>query len=897
MKKLMKISVFAVLTLLIILGASYALPKSNAAKETVNGIEFTYDIVDGSAVVSEISANGYDDVFIPETLGGYPVEKLSGYNTHNYKNLIIPATVKEITMKYFSFGDGLENIRVDEFNEYFSSDGNGVLYNKDKTKLIRYPQGKSDIDTYTVAETVTEIGEYAFEETKLIDITIPGNVKIIRSYAFIGSTIEKLTINEGTEIIGSYVFNQCDTLNDITLPDSLKVIDLCAFNGMAFTSNKENYDEDGVLYISDYLICSLDTSTLTNYTVKEGTRIIAGGALDWDALEEITIPASVESIGPLAMINVENRKKVNISPDNEHYCTDEYGILYTKDMKELVAFTSPVDLTCYVIPEGVERLSSFALYRPGVLKNVYIPKSVTHIGCACYSSLYKRTYYYEGSAEEFAKITRTCDAVFHHRFDDYIYINITPAVVYNSYASEEHKLTQINRYEYSCTVEGGEEYTCSCGYVFYDIKGGEGHEVSETASWVTYSKPSCETDGVRVKYCSECGQIAEREVYTEKYGHSYQIISRFPASCTSDGKINYRCQKCYTEYTEIVKSPGHVDRGINYTKAPTCTEDGAIYRVCKVCTQRYEVIETLPATGHRSSTWITNTEATCNSQGKEHLKCNDCSYTLDSRTTPLLGHKYVAEIISQTCTERKLKNTCERCGISYYSTIKQNHAAGEWEYIGGKSYAVCCTICDKEIERKEVSVTLDKNAINLKIGESKAISATASVNISDKIIFTSSDKSVATVTNDGVITAVGYGTANIRATINGTSVNASCVVSIETPKTPDIYIRNNRNNETTVNYGEQIKLTANVSNRPDGAKVVWYINGKESGRGKELTVSCNSAVFVTVVLKDASGKVIRDSEGNQLSDSIKINVKDNFSARFINFFRSIFGIKKTVTLG
>ena len=65
----------------------------------------------------------------------------------------IPANVKEIGYNAFSIP-----VNVDENNQYYSSQ-NGVLYNKDKTTLIRVPDtmrsGGNTVYDFTVPDSVT----------------------------------------------------------------------------------------------------------------------------------------------------------------------------------------------------------------------------------------------------------------------------------------------------------------------------------------------------------------------------------------------------------------------------------------------------------------------------------------------------------------------------------------------------------------------------------------------------------------------------------------------------------------------------------------------------------------------------------------------------------------------
>jgi len=73
----------------------------------------------------------------------------------------------------------------------------GVLYNKNKTRLIQYPAGKKDT-SFTIPNSVTSIGIRAFwYYTSLTSITIPDSVTSIGKQAFWGC--ENLTaINVAT---------------------------------------------------------------------------------------------------------------------------------------------------------------------------------------------------------------------------------------------------------------------------------------------------------------------------------------------------------------------------------------------------------------------------------------------------------------------------------------------------------------------------------------------------------------------------------------------------------------------------------------------------------------------------------------------------------------------------
>ena len=168
----------------------------------------------------------------------------------------IPDSVKEIEVSAFSAFEclSLKSITVSSNNTKFSSE-EGVLFDKDKTTLIKYPIGKeeksytvpnsvtkiedsafsecSSLESITIPDTVTEIGIMAFFGcSRLKSITIPGSIKKISVLAFtLCSSLESITISDGVTVIGYAAFSECFSLESITLPDTVTLIGKEAFRG------------------------------------------------------------------------------------------------------------------------------------------------------------------------------------------------------------------------------------------------------------------------------------------------------------------------------------------------------------------------------------------------------------------------------------------------------------------------------------------------------------------------------------------------------------------------------------------------------------------------------------------------------------------------------------------
>ena len=132
-----------------------------------------------------------------------------------------------------AFGEcrSLTSINVASDNNYYSSN-NGILFNKKKTELIRFPSRKSQT-SYTIPNSVTSIGSEAFYGcTGLTSITIPNSVTSIGDLAFYDCTgLTSITIPNSVTSIGYWTFDGCSSLTSITIPDGVTSIGDMDFGG------------------------------------------------------------------------------------------------------------------------------------------------------------------------------------------------------------------------------------------------------------------------------------------------------------------------------------------------------------------------------------------------------------------------------------------------------------------------------------------------------------------------------------------------------------------------------------------------------------------------------------------------------------------------------------------
>ena len=199
----------------------------------------------------------------------------------------------------FAFGGcGGLDISVDANNPNYSSFG-GVLFNKDKTKLLGYAKDKIQSE-YTVPDCVENIGIDAFYGcTYLTNITIPKSVK----------NIER-------------AFSYCGCL-DITVD-----------------ADNPNYSSvDGVLFNKDKteLIAYAKDEIQSKYVVPDGVKSIGTDAFAYcENLKNITMKNDVTNIGDhafyycTALTDADMPNSVSVIGDGAfYYCANLIDIYYS----------------------------------------------------------------------------------------------------------------------------------------------------------------------------------------------------------------------------------------------------------------------------------------------------------------------------------------------------------------------------------------------------------------------------------------------------------------------------------------------------------------------------------------------------------------------------------------
>ena len=183
----------------------------------------------------------------------------------------IPENVESIAATFIS-SSNLSRINVDSNNKYFTS-VDGILFDKDSTRLIKYPENR-DGNSYEVPNTVKTIDANAFISCKnLQTIVIADSVEKIGDSAFDGSKLKTINLGGGITNISNKPFYGAWNLTNINV----------------ITENDKYESENGILFNKGKTIL-----------IKYPPAIING--------EVYEIPNTVVEIGPQSFYRSQIKK-------------------------------------------------------------------------------------------------------------------------------------------------------------------------------------------------------------------------------------------------------------------------------------------------------------------------------------------------------------------------------------------------------------------------------------------------------------------------------------------------------------------------------------------------------------------------------------------------------------
>ena len=304
--------------------------------------------------------------------------------------------------------------------------------------------------------------------------------------------------------------------------------------------------------------------------------------------------------------------------------------------------------------------------------------------------------------------------------------------------------------------------------------------------------------------------------FTQEIAEDKYLASE--ATCTEKARYYYSC-KCGEKGTETFgygSLLGHELGSWQITKQPTETEIGSKTRKCTRSGCSYSETKDIPVLPHThkfteeiAMSGFLASAATCTQKATYYYSCK-CGEkgTETFEYGSILEHRFTEKIATEqffvsaaTCTQKATYYYSCKCGKKGTETFEYGEYGdhiyvAEWSKDESKHWhaSACghnvrdgeephnfvnniCTKCEYDRTVNVASITLNKSAITILVGETTDLIATILPdNATDKtIVWVSSSPTVATVEN-GKITAVAKGTAIITATAG--DLSATCSVKV-----------------------------------------------------------------------------------------------------------------------
>ena len=656
---------------------------------------------------------------IPEFIGEYKITSIyanmfGAYASRNQhvEKLSIPQTVIDLGenneeplagCKYCS------EISVADENPVYASE-NGILYSKDKTKLLCVPCAYPG-ESLVIRNGVQVIGRGALSDCRFTDIVFPETLLSIETRFMKNSNVTEMYFPNSLISISNTAFDYNQKTQFVYFGTNTKIESGFISNLKTAIRAFSVAGDNPHLSVADGILFNKDKSVIIAYPSSK-------------TADTYVIPDSVKTVAPAAFYNCDittlhTNAVESIESESLSGCKAK-SLIFGEKMKSLVVGAGffNADTRTFLSKDCTIKFESFT----GTKKTVY-----GYYGSTAYQSFYlnedKRPYFdfilLDEAPEQGFKYTdltndtiridsftgfdtalevpgyidgkkvveigayafrgntsittltlpQTLEQIDSHAFDDLTKVTTLtiPASVkkMDSYAlNGMSALTKLYVNSFSCEI--GENAFPSARVFACSGSTAESYAGNNNLSFVSvghqFVSEEIENEKLK-KTCTLCGYT--EVVNNPNAQHSY-VAEVIAPTCTQEGYTVFTCSVCGDTYTSEYKAAlGHEPFEIKAT-APTCQVEGKTAGSqcarCHLILKEQEPIAVLP---HEYDGGKITTAPTCITRGIKTFTCRNCdaSYTEE---VPLIAHHYEKSVKEPTCTEGGYTTfTCSYCHDTY----------------------------------------------------------------------------------------------------------------------------------------------------------------------------------------------------------------------------------------
>ena len=722
--------------------------------------------------------------------------------------------------------------------------------------------------------SVTSIGTYAFRDCSgLTSVTIGNSVTSIGNWAFSGcSGLTSITIPNSVTSIGNEAFHNCSGLTSITIPNSVTSIGNWAFSGcsgltsvyitdLAAWCNITFWDRwANPLYYAHHLF--LNGTEVKDLVIPNSVTSIGSSAFIYcSGLTSVTIPNSVTSIGSSAFNSCSGLTSVTI-PNS----VTSIGVR---------AFYDCSGLTSVTIGNSVTSIGGEAFFNCSGLTSITIPNSVTSIGSSAFIYCSGLTSVHITDLAAWCNITFGISNANPLYYAHHLFLNGTEVkdlVIPNS-------VTSIGNYAFeycsgltSVTIPNsvtsiGEHAFSRCGGLTGELVipnsvtsiGNSAFEYCRGLTSITIPNSVTSIGNWAFGYCSGLtGELVIPNSVTSIgnnafYGCSGLTSVTIGNSVTSIGNWAFEYCRGLTSIYNHINHPTDVTLGsdvfleVNKTNCTLFVTKGCVdeYRNADQWKDFVNIVEG----NYLDDISFENDFLTL------YLGETD---TLQVQLTPASA-PYPTLLWQSSDTTVA---TVDQNGKITPITLGQTVITATTTTDDGLNLSASCTVY---VRAHVSSISLDKDSTILYLNETDTLTATVlpEFAFNEVVNWSSSDANVATVDQNGVVTAHAVGNAIITATTtDGTSLSDSCLVEVRAYVTGITLDKT----QTSIYVGGNDSIAATIL--PENAynkTLLWQSSDTTVAtvdqNGKVTTVALGQAVITATT-----------TDGTNLSASSQVNV-------------------------